>query len=408
MNTLLNTDQIRSHFPILSTKVNGKPLVYFDNAATSQKPQVVIDALVNYYSHYNSNVHRGVHTLSQLATTAYEATRQKVQKLLNAAQLSEIIYTKGTTDAINLVAYTYGEMFVEAGDEIIISAMEHHANIVPWQMLCERKNAVLRVIPMQKNGELILEEYAKLLNEKTKMVAICHVSNTLGTINDVEHIIELAHQNNTPVLIDAAQSVPHFLVDVQALNCDFLVFSAHKLCAPTGVGVLYAQQKWLDVLPPYQGGGAMIDKVSFEQTTYLGAPQRFEPGTPNIADVIAFGAAIDYVQDIGFEHIAAQEQQLLAHATQLMQAIPEVEIIGTAHHKASVISFNVKNVHPYDVGLLLDKYGVAVRTGHHCTQPIMAFYGVAGTCRASFAFYNTTQEVDYFVESLKKVIVMLQ
>jgi len=398
-------EKIRADFPILQRKVNGKPLVYFDNAATSQTPKVVIDAIVNYYSNYNANIHRGVHTLSQEATDLYEQARITLQKHFNAKHAYEIIFTSGTTHSINVVASGFSSM-LKKGDEIIVSALEHHSNIVPWQMLCEKTGAELKVIPMNEEGSLIMSEYDKLLSENTKLVFCNHISNALGTINPIEEIIKKAHQVGAAVLIDGAQSTPHMKVDFQNLDVDFYVTSAHKICGPTGVGLLYGKQEWLEKLPPYQGGGEMIDTVTFEKTTYAGLPHKFEAGTPNICGGIAFGVAIDYMNTIGFDAIGIYEQELLAYGTQELLKIDGVRIYGTAH-KTSVISFNVAEIHPYDIGSILDKLGIAVRTGHHCAQPIMEFYKIPGTVRASFAFYNTKEEIDVFIKGLQKTIMML-
>jgi cysteine desulfurase/selenocysteine lyase len=398
-------EKIRADFPILQRKVNGKPLVYFDNAATSQTPKIVIDAIVNYYSNYNANIHRGVHTLSQEATDLYEQARITLQKHFNAKHAYEIIFTSGTTHSINVVASGFSSM-LKKGDEIIVSALEHHSNIVPWQMLCEKTGAELKVIPMNEEGSLIMSEYDKLLSENTKLVFCNHISNALGTINPIEEIIKKAHQVGAAVLIDGAQSTPHMKVDFQDLDVDFYVTSAHKICGPTGVGLLYGKQEWLEKLPPYQGGGEMIDTVTFEKTTYAGLPHKFEAGTPNICGGIAFGVAIDYMNTIGFDAIGIYEQELLAYGTQELLKIDGVRIYGTAH-KTSVISFNVAEIHPYDIGSILDKLGIAVRTGHHCAQPIMEFYKIPGTVRASFAFYNTKEEIDVFIKGLQKTIMML-
>ena len=398
-------EKIRADFPILQRKVNGKPLVYFDNAATSQTPKVVIDAIENYYSNYNANIHRGVHTLSQEATDLYEQARITLQKHFNAKHAYEIIFTSGTTHSINMVASGFSSM-LKKGDEIIVSALEHHSNIVPWQMLCEKTGAELKVIPMNEEGSLIMSEYDKLLSENTKLVFCNHISNALGTINPIEEIIKKAHQVGAAVLIDGAQSTPHMKVDFQDLDVDFYVTSAHKICGPTGVGLLYGKQEWLEKLPPYQGGGEMIDTVTFEKTTYAGLPHKFEAGTPNICGGIAFGVAIDYMNTIGFDAIGIYEQELLVYGTQELLKIDGVRIYGTAH-KTSVISFNVDGIHPYDIGSILDKLGIAVRTGHHCAQPIMEFYKIPGTVRASFAFYNTKEEIDVFIKGLQKTIMML-
>jgi cysteine desulfurase/selenocysteine lyase len=403
---MMNIDKIREDFPILKRTVHGKPLVYFDNAATSQTPQVVIDTIVDYYSNYNANIHRGVHTLSQEATDKYEEARIKIQHHFNAKHPYEIILTAGTTHSINIVAAGF-ESLLNKGDEIIVSALEHHSNIVPWQMLCEKTGAVLKVIPMLDDGSLDLETYHQLVHEKTKLVFCNHVSNALGTVNPIEEIIAKAHQFDAAVLIDGAQATPHIQPDLQALEVDFYVSSAHKLCGPTGVGLLYGKEKWLEKLPPYQGGGEMIATVSFEKTTYAGLPHKFEAGTPNICGGIAFGAAIDYMNAIGFKDIAAYENELLAYGTQELLKIEGVKIYGTTAEKTAVISFNVGAIHPYDIGAILDKLGVAVRTGHHCAQPIMDFYKIPGTVRASFSFYNTKEEIDVFIQALKKAIMML-
>ena len=402
----LDIEKIRADFPILSREVNGKPLVYFDNAATSQTPNAVIDVISDYYRRYNANIHRGVHTLSQQATDAYEKARHTLQTHLNAEKPEEIIFTSGTTHSINLVANGFAS-FLKPGDELIVSAMEHHSNIVPWQMACEKTGAVLKVIPMNERGELELDIFKSLLSERTRLVFCNHVSNALGTINPIETIITMAHAVGAAVLIDGAQAAPHFKVDVQALDVDFYTLSAHKVCGPTGVGLLYGKRAWLEKLPPYQGGGEMIAEVSFEKTTYAGLPHKFEAGTPNIAGGIAFGAAIDYMNSIGFEAIASYESELLSYATEQLEQLGGVEFIGQAAQKASVLSFNLKGIHPYDVGSILDKLGVAVRTGHHCAQPVMAHFKVPGTVRASFAFYNTKQEIDIFVEAVKTAQRML-
>ncbi|TBV28433.1 cysteine desulfurase CsdA [Meridianimaribacter sp. CL38] len=402
----LNVADIRKDFPILSRKVNGKPLVYFDNAATSQTPQQVIDCIVDYYSGYNANIHRGVHTLSQEATDKYEEARLKIQAHFNAKKSHEIIFTSGTTHGINLVANGFSSL-LKKGNEIIVSALEHHSNIVPWQMLCERTGATLKVIPMNQDGELVMSEFDKLLSQNTKLVFVNHISNALGTINPIEAIIEKAHQVGAAVLVDGAQACPHIKPDVQALDVDFYVASAHKMCGPTGVGILYGKEKWLNLLPPYQGGGEMIAEVTFEKTTYADLPHKFEAGTPNICGGIAFGAAIDYMNAIGFDSIANYEHELLDYATEKLLAIDGLKIYGTSKHKTSVVSFNLEGIHPYDVGTILDKLGIAVRTGHHCAQPIMDFYKIPGTVRASFAFYNTKEEIDALVEGVKKAQMML-
>ncbi len=403
---MLDLTNIRADFPILSKKVNGKPLVYFDNGATSQKPQVVIDAIATYYQEINANIHRGVHTLSQLATDAYEKSRNTIQNHINARLSCEVIFTAGTTHGINLVANGFASL-LQSGDEIMVSALEHHSNIVPWQMLCERTGAVLKVIPMNEKGELILSEFDELLSEKTKIVTVNHISNALGTINPIKYIIDKAHQFGAAVLIDGAQAVPHLKPDVQALDCDFYVFSGHKICGPTGVGILYGKEVWLNKLPPYQGGGEMIKEVTFEKTTYADLPHKFEAGTPNIADGIALGTAIDYLNMIGFDAIAKQENELLHYGTQQLLAIEGLRIFGTSDEKAAVISFNIDGIHPYDIGTIIDKLGVAVRTGHHCAQPIMNFFKIPGTIRASFAFYNTKEEIDVLVDAVKKAKMML-
>jgi cysteine desulfurase / selenocysteine lyase len=405
---MLDIQKIRADFPILTQEVNGKQLVYFDNGATSQKPQVVIDSIVDYYSRYNANIHRGVHTLSQMATDAYEHARSTIQKHFNAKESYEIILTSGTTESINLVANGFASI-IKKDDEIIVSALEHHSNIVPWQMLCEQTGAKLLVIPMNYDGELLMDEYEKLLSSKTKLVFCNHISNALGTINPIEFIIKKAHEVGAVVLIDGAQACPHLKPDVQALNVDFYVTSAHKMCGPTGIGMLYGKEEWLRKLPPYKGGGEMIATVTFEKTTYADLPHKFEAGTPNICGGIAFGKAIDYMNEVGFDNIAMQEKELLAYGTQQLLTIEDVEIYGTndLNRKASVISFNIKVIHPYDIGTIVDKLGIAVRTGHHCAQPIMDFYKIPGTIRASFAFYNTKAEIDIFVEAIKKAKMML-
>ncbi len=403
---MFDVQKVRADFPILSQKVNGKPLVYFDNGATSQKPQVVIDAISKYYSEINANIHRGVHTLSQLATDAYEVSRNTIQNHLNAKHNHEIIFTSGTTFGINLVANGFASL-LNAGDEVMVSALEHHSNIVPWQFLCEKTGAKLVVIPMNEKGELIISEFDKLLSEKTKIVTVNHISNALGTVNPIEYIIKKAHGVGAAVLIDGAQATPHLRPDVQALDCDFYVFSGHKVCGPTGVGILYGKEEWLRKLPPYQGGGEMIAEVTFEKTTYADLPHKFEAGTPNIEGGIVLGTAIDYMNAIGFENIAAYEQELLDYGTKRLQEIDGLTIYGTSENKASVISFNIDGIHPYDIGTIIDKLGIAVRTGHHCAQPIMSFFNIPGTIRASFAFYNTKEEIDIFVEAVKKAQMML-
>ena len=403
---MLDIEKIREDFPILKRKINGKPLVYFDNAATSQKPQQVIDCLVDYYSNHNANIHRGVHTLSQEATDLFENSRIKLQKHFNANKPYEIIFTSGTTHGINLVSNGFADL-LGIHDEIIVSALEHHSNIVPWQMLCERTGAQLKVIPMNVQGELEMNVFRSMLSDRTKLVFVNHVSNALGTINPIKEIIELSHEAGAAVLIDGAQATPHLRPDVQALDCDFYVCSGHKLCGPTGIGILYGKEAWLNKLPPYQGGGEMISEVTFEKTTYADLPHKFEAGTPNIAGGIGFGAAIDYLNSIGLENIASYENELLEYGTKKLKEIEGLKIYGPEQHKASVISFNIENIHPYDMGSIIDKLGIAVRTGHHCAQPIMDFYKIPGTIRASFAFYNTKEEIDIFVEAVKKAKIML-
>lgn len=403
---MLDIHKIRADFPILSQKVNGKPLVYFDNGATSQKPQVVIDAISNYYKEINANIHRGVHTLSQLATDAYEASRNKVQNHINAKFAHEIIFTSGTTHGINLVANGFASI-LKSGDVVLVSAMEHHSNIVPWQMLCEKTGATLKVIPMNEKGELILSEFDKLLSKKTKIVTVNHISNALGTINPIKYIIDKSHEYGAAVFIDGAQAVSHLKPNVQELDCDFYAFSGHKMLGPTGTGVLYGKELWLNKLPPYQGGGEMIKEVTFEKTTYADLPHKFEAGTPNIADGIALGTAVDYINLIGIDNIQKQEKELLEYGTQRLLEIEGLRIFGTAAAKTSVISFNIEGIHPYDIGTIIDKLGIAVRTGHHCAQPIMNFFKIPGTIRASFAFYNTKEEIDIMVEAVKKAKIML-
>ena len=403
---MFDVDKIRADFPILKRELNGKPLVYFDNAATSQKPKIVIDTIVDYYSNYNANIHRGVHTLSQEATIAYEQARQKIQTHFNAKYLHEIIFTSGTTHSINLVATGFTS-FLNKGDEVIVSTLEHHSNIVPWQMLCEKTGAILKVIPINDEGELLLGSYEKILSNKTKLVFVNHISNALGTINPIEQIIDMAHRVGAAVLIDGAQACPHIKPDVQELDVDFYVASAHKMCGPTGIGVLYGKSEWLNKLPPYQGGGEMIKEVTFEKTTYADLPHKFEAGTPNIAGGIAFGAAIDYLNSIGFDNIANYERELLDYGTKKLLAIEGLRIYGTSPHKTSVISFNIEGIHPYDIGSIIDKLGIAVRTGHHCAQPIMDYYNIPGTVRASFSFYNTKEEIDKLAEALLKAKKML-
>ncbi len=403
----MDIQKIRKDFPILAREVNGKPLVYFDNAATSQTPVQVIDAITDYYKNYNANIHRGVHALSQEATDAYEAARQKIQKHLNAAHPHEIIFTSGTTHSINIVSNGYTQLLRE-GDELIVSALEHHSNIVPWQMLCEKTGAVLKVIPMNEDGVLLMDQFDKLLSKKTRLVFVNHVSNALGTVNPIEIIIRKAHAVDAEVLIDGAQASPHIQADVQALDVDYYVTSAHKLYGPTGIGMLYGKESALKRLPPYQGGGEMIAEVTFEKTSYADLPHKFEAGTPNIAGGIAFGTALDYINAIGIKKIANYEEELLQYATFELSKIPRLKIYGTASKKIAVISFNVEGIHPYDIGSILDKLGIAVRTGHHCAQPIMDYYQIPGTVRASFSFYNTFEEIDRMIEALIKAITMLQ
>jgi len=403
---MFDVEKIRKDFPILAREVNGKPLVYFDNAATSQTPTKVIESIVDYYSNYNANIHRGVHTLSQEATNAFEKARQKIQKHFNAKESYEIILTSGTTHGINLVASGFSSI-LEKGDEIIVSALEHHSNIVPWQMLCEKTGALLKVIPMTLKGELDMKAYDELLSSNTKIVFVNHVSNALGTINPIKEIIDKAHKYGAAVLIDGAQATPHIKPDVQELDCEFYTCSAHKICGPTGVGMVYGKEEWLHKLPPYQGGGEMISEVTFEKTTYADLPHKFEAGTPNIAGVIAFGVALDYMNQIGFDQIESYEQELLKYATKKLLEIDNIIIYGTSENKAAVISFNFEGIHPYDIGSIIDKLGIAVRTGHHCAQPIMDYYKIPGTIRASFAFYNTKKEIDHFIEALLRAKTML-
>jgi len=403
---MLDIQKIRTDFPILSQKVNGKPLVYFDNGATSQKPQVVIDAISTYYQEINANIHRGVHTLSQLATDAYEVSRTKVQNHINAKFAHEVLFTSGTTFGINLVANGFASI-LKPGDEVVVSSLEHHSNIVPWQMLCEKTGATLKVIPMNEKGQLIMSEYEKLLSPKTKIVTVNHISNALGTINPIKYMIDKAHEVGAAILIDGAQAVPHLKPDVQALDCDFYAFSGHKMCGPTGTGILYGKEAWLNKLPPYQGGGEMIKEVTFEKTTYADLPHKFEAGTPHIAGGIVLGTAIDYMNEVGFENIQKQELELLDYATKRLLEIDGLRIFGTSEEKTSVISFNIDGIHPYDIGTIIDKLGIAVRTGHHCAQPIMNFFGIPGTIRASFSFYNTKEEIDALVEAVKKAQMML-
>lgn len=403
---MLDIQKIRADFPILSQTVNGKPLVYFDNGATSQKPQIVIDAEVKYYQEINANIHRGVHTLSQLATDAYEISRGKVKEHINAKHAHEVLFTSGTTFGINLVTNGFASI-LKPGDEVIVSSLEHHSNIVPWQMLCEKTGATLKVIPMNENGELIIEEFDALLSDKTKVVTVNHISNALGIINPIKYIIDKAHAVSAAVLIDGAQAVPHLKPNVQELDCDFYAFSGHKMCGPTGTGILYGKEEWLNKLPPYQGGGEMIKEVTFEKTTYADLPHKFEAGTPNIAGGIVLGTAIDYLNNIGFENIQEYEHELLEYATKRLSEIEGLRIYGTGKNKASVISFNIDGIHPYDVGSIIDKLGIAVRTGHHCAQPIMNFFCIPGTIRASFSFYNTKEEIDQMVDAVKKAQTML-
>lgn len=406
INKMLDINKIRADFPILTQKVNGKPLVYFDNGATSQKPQVVIDAIAKYYEEINANIHRGVHTLSQLATDAYEESRIKIQNHINAKFAHEVLFTSGTTFGINLVANGFASI-LKPNDEVMVSALEHHSNIVPWQMLCEKTGAKLVVIPMNENGELILSEYDRLLSNKTKIVTVNHISNALGTVNPIKYMIDKAHEVGAAFLIDGAQAVPHLKPDVQELDCDFYVFSGHKMCGPTGTGILYGKEAWLNKLPPYLGGGEMIKEVTFEKTTYADLPHKFEAGTPNIAGGIVLGTAVDYMNSIGFANIQQQEKELLAYGTEKLLEVEGLKIFGTAAAKTSVISFNIDGIHPYDIGTIIDKLGIAVRTGHHCAQPIMNYFNIPGTIRASFAFYNTKEEIDIFVEAVKKAKTML-
>lgn len=401
-------EEIRADFPLLHITQNGKPYIYFDNAATTQKPKSVLDISKYYYENLNSNVHRGVHTLSQKATDLFEESRRKIQRFINAESDEQVIFTKGTTNGINIVAHGFSRSILKPNDEIIISAMEHHSNIVPWQMACEYTGAKLKVIPMNSIGELDMEAYENMLSDKVKIVSIVHVSNALGTVNPAKKIIELAHKYDIPVLLDGAQSTQHMKVDVQELDADFFVFSSHKVFAETGFGILYGKRKWLEAIPPYEGGGEMIKEVTFEHTTYNDIPFKFEAGTPHIQGAISLGVAIDYLNSIGLDYIAQREKELLDYATTQLKEIPEIEFIGEAANKASVLSFTVQGTHPMDVGLLLDKQGIAVRTGHHCAQPVMQYFNIPGTVRASFAFYNTIEEIDIFVIALKKAIQMLK
>ncbi len=400
----IDVDAVRKQFPVLTREVKGHPLVYFDNAATTQKPAEVIHGLINYYSHTNANIHRGIHTLAEEATAAYEATRHLVMQFLNASSIEEIIFTRGVTESINLVAYSWGRQQIKAGDEIIISTMEHHSNIVPWQILCEEKGAVLKVIPINDAGELLLDEYEKLLSSKTRLVSVVHVSNALGTVNPVKQIIDMAHKNGALVLIDGAQSAAHIPIDVQDLDADFYTFSGHKIYGPTGIGVLYGKKAILESMPPFQGGGEMIREVRFEKTTYNDLPYKFEAGTPNIADTVALRDAIHFIEHYGKENIAAWEDELLLYATDKLQAIPGLKIIGEAREKISLVSFVIDGIHPQDIGIMLDNRGIAVRTGHHCTQPLMNRFGIPGTIRASFAIYNTKEEIDSMMAALENAI----
>jgi len=395
--------KIRNDFPILNQKVYGKPLIYFDNGATTQKPRVVIDTINKLHSEHNSNVHRGVHYLSEEITKMYELARKKVQDYLNALSSQEIIFTSGATASINAVAYSFGEAYVKENDEIIVSEMEHHSNIVPWQMMCKRKGAHLKVIPFNDKGELLLDEYKKLINSRTKLVAVVHVSNSLGTINPVKEIVTIAHENNVPVLIDGAQAIQHERVDVQDIDCDFYVFSGHKIYGPTGIGVLYGKERWLNEMPPYQGGGDMIEWVKFEHTTYAELPSKFEAGTPNYIGAIGLGVALDYLIGIGLDNIQNYEKELLDYATTKLMALNGLKLYGTAENKICILSFLLNNIHPYDTGMVLDKMGIAVRTGHHCTQPLWEHYKIEGTIRASLVFYNTFEEIDFLYEALKKI-----
>jgi len=402
-----DVEKVRADFPILSERVHGRPLVYLDNAATSQKPEAVIQAIANYYRYDNANIHRGVHLLSQRATDAYEATRAAVQRFIHARSASEIVYVRGTTEAINLVAQTYGQTHVAAGDEVLITALEHHSNIVPWQMLCDLKGAKLRVAPINHRGELLLDEFEKLLGSRTKIAAFAHVSNALGTINPAREMIRMAHAKGIPVLVDGAQAVPHMPVDVQDLDCDFYAFSAHKMYGPTGIGILYGKAELLEAMPPYQGGGDMISSVTFERTTYNKVPHKFEAGTPNIAGVAGLGAAIAYIESIGIEAIGAREHEVLLYGAERLEATPGVRLIGTADNKAGVLSFVLENIHPHDIGTILDQEGIAVRTGHHCAQPVMDFFCIPATVRASLALYNTKEEIDALIAGIEGVKEML-
>lgn len=406
--TQFDTEKIRKDFPILSQKINGKPLIYFDNAATTQKPQSVIDALASYYQTINANIHRGIHTLAEKATAEYELTRETIKNFINSPTSEQIIFTKGVTESINLVARSYGGAFLKQGDEVLISTMEHHSNIVPWQIICEEKRAVLNIIPIDETGDILFNEYEKLLSSKTKIVAIVHASNALGTINPIKSMIEKAHEVGAVVLVDGAQAASHIDIDVQDLNADFYCLSSHKLYGPTGVGVLYGKTQLLEKMPPYQGGGEMIREVTFAKTTYNDLPYKFEAGTPNIADTIALRKAIEYVQKVGKVTIGAYESELLTHATNVLREFKEIKFIGTAKNKVSVCSFVMQGIHPQDIGIILDAEGIAIRTGHHCTQPLMDWYGIAGTARASFAFYNTKEEIDQLGLGIRKVLKMLK
>jgi cysteine desulfurase/selenocysteine lyase len=405
---LYDVKKIRDDFPILHQLIHNKPLVYLDNAASTQKPKIVIDALLDYYSGYNANIHRGIHTLAEKATSAFEATRETVRNFINAPSAEQIIFTKGTTESINLVAFTWGKKNIKKGDEILVSGLEHHSNMVPWQMLALEKEAMVKIIPVESNGDLILEEYEKLLSEKTKLVALNHVSNTLGTINPVQKIIELAHKKEVPVLIDGAQAASHLDIDVQSLNADFYAFSGHKIYGPTGIGILYGKRELLEAMPPYQGGGEMIREVSYEGCTFNDLPYKFEAGTPNIADAVALKYAIDYINNLGKVQIRKHENELLKYATEKMSAVNGLKIVGTAREKVSIVSFVIEGIHHQDIGIILDQEGIAVRTGHHCTQPLMGRFNITGTSRASFALYNTLEEVDRLVQGINKAIKMLK
>jgi len=404
MTTTFDINKIREDFPILKQVVNGNPLVYLDNGATSQKPQSVIDAIVNYYTTTNSNVHRGVHTMSQQATDSYEGARAKIRQFINAGDDKEIIYTRNTTEGINLVAHSYGRQNVGPGDDIIVSNMEHHSNIVPWQMLCEEKGANLRVVPIDDTGEMVMDEYEKMLSSRTKLVSITHVSNALGTILPAAQIAAMAHAHGAPVLLDGAQAVPHIPVDMKELDCDFYVFSGHKLFGPTGIGILYGKAEYLEAMPPFLGGGEMIKSVTFERTIYNDLPYKFEGGTPDIAGAIGLGAAIDYVANLGFDRITAHEEELLRYGTEALSSIDGLRIIGTAEHKAGILSFVMDKAHPHDIGTILDEQGIAVRTGHHCAQPVMARFQIPATARASLAFYNTKEDIDALVKGIDRVL----